>query len=271
MSNLYRVFKKGGGANSGGSDGGGGGVVDQTVVAGSQNAVSGGGVATAIAAANVSPAFSGTPTAPTAAQTTSNTQIATTAYCTTKFAPKASPAFSGTPIAPTAPQGTNSTQLATTAFVATAVASASSGGGSYPSQLTFPFVIIGSGTGGSWRIEHPYYTGIPLFVNVSTPIGMSGSISVGLFEYFDNTVPRSNCESWQIELDSYSGNATNNINPWSVDWGTNPGVQRWQLYFKDTGYGYGFDVEVLVTNFQGSQDPAFYRITVTPSMQAQNA
>jgi hypothetical protein len=59
----------------------------------------------------VSPAFSGTPTAPTAAAGTSTTQLATTAFVTS------SPQFVGIPTAPTAAAGTNSTQLATTEFV----------------------------------------------------------------------------------------------------------------------------------------------------------
>jgi hypothetical protein len=58
-----------------------------------------------------SPAFFGTPTAPTAVSGTSTTQIATTAFVT------ASPAFSGTPTAPTAAYNNNTTQIATTAFV----------------------------------------------------------------------------------------------------------------------------------------------------------
>jgi hypothetical protein len=58
-----------------------------------------------------SPQFTGVPTAPTAATGTNSTQIATTAFVTT------SPALSGTPTAPTAAPGTNSTQIATTAFV----------------------------------------------------------------------------------------------------------------------------------------------------------
>ena len=62
----------------------------------------------------VSPAFSGTPTAPTAAAGTGTTQLATTAFVQGE---KVSPAFSGTPTAPTAVAGTNTTQLATTAFV----------------------------------------------------------------------------------------------------------------------------------------------------------
>ena len=71
-----------------------------------------------------SPTFTGTPAAPTAAQGTSTTQIATTAFVnaeiaadTAALAPLASPTFTGVPAAPTASQGTNTTQLATTAYV----------------------------------------------------------------------------------------------------------------------------------------------------------
>lgn len=103
------------------------------------------------AAPLVSPAFTGTPTAPTAAQNTNTTQIATTAFVLgqanstagtiamngvqaagssnlyaradhvhpsdTAKANLASPTFTGTPAAPTASVDTNTTQLATTAFV----------------------------------------------------------------------------------------------------------------------------------------------------------
>ena len=62
----------------------------------------------------VSPAFSGTPTAPTAAALTNTTQIATTAFVQGE---KISPVFTGTPAAPTAVAGTNTAQIATTAFV----------------------------------------------------------------------------------------------------------------------------------------------------------
>ena len=110
--------------------------------------------ADALKAPLASPAFSGTPTGPTATVGTNTTQLATTAFVlangssvppatvnplmdgtaavgtTTKYAredhvhptdtsraPLASPGFSGTPTAPTATAGTNTTQLATTAFV----------------------------------------------------------------------------------------------------------------------------------------------------------
>jgi hypothetical protein len=97
----------------------------------------------------VSPALTGTPTAPTATDGTNTTQLATTAFVqaakptienvltstsTTNAlsaaqgkalndakAPLVSPALTGTPTAPTAAAGTNTTQLATTAFVQAAL------------------------------------------------------------------------------------------------------------------------------------------------------
>nr|MDA8249158.1 hypothetical protein [Rhodospirillales bacterium] len=72
-----------------------------------------------------SPAFTGTPTAPTAAAGTNTTQIATTAFVASSIAPLAplaSPAFTGTPTAPTPAAGTNNTDIATTAFVAASYA-----------------------------------------------------------------------------------------------------------------------------------------------------
>ena len=69
-----------------------------------------------------SPTFTGTPAAPTASAGTNTTQLATTAFVNTSFAPLASPTLTGTPAAPTANAGTSTTQLATTAFVATSFA-----------------------------------------------------------------------------------------------------------------------------------------------------
>lgn len=72
-----------------------------------------------------SPAFTGTPTVPTATAGTNTTQAASTAFVASAVSPKAntaSPTFTGTPAAPTATAGTSTTQVATTAFVGTAVA-----------------------------------------------------------------------------------------------------------------------------------------------------
>lgn len=66
-----------------------------------------------------SPAFTGTPTAPTPITSDNSTKIATTAYVTAKmgtFISNPSPALTGTPTAPTAATGTSTTQIATTAF-----------------------------------------------------------------------------------------------------------------------------------------------------------
>jgi|TARA_B100001939_G_scaffold211852_1_gene182271 hypothetical protein len=76
-----------------------------------------------------SPTFTGTPAAPTAAQGTSTTQIATTAFVNAEIAadtaakaPLADPTFTGVPAGPTAAVSTNTTQLATTAFVVAEIA-----------------------------------------------------------------------------------------------------------------------------------------------------
>ena len=65
-----------------------------------------------------SPAFTGTPTAPTAGTSTNTTQIATTAFVKAQaYATLASPTLTGTPAAPTAAASTDTTQIATTAYV----------------------------------------------------------------------------------------------------------------------------------------------------------
>jgi hypothetical protein len=103
-------------------------------------------------AALASPAFTGTPTAPTAAGGTNTTQIATTAFVATNYAPLASPALTGTPTAPTATTGTNTTQIATTAFVQQEVAS-------------------GTPVGGWFQIEEQIISGTPSTVEFDTGIG----------------------------------------------------------------------------------------------------
>jgi hypothetical protein len=63
-----------------------------------------------------SPAFTGTPTAPTPAGGDNSTKIATTAFVNA-YAPLASPTFTGTPAAPTPATADNTTKIATTAYV----------------------------------------------------------------------------------------------------------------------------------------------------------
>ena len=102
-----------------------------------------------------SPTFTGTPTAPSAADGTNTTQLSTTAFVQTAInllkstvssgfdtlakietalglkAPLESPTFTGTPAVPTAAPGTNTTQAASTAFVAAAVTGAVAGVASF--------------------------------------------------------------------------------------------------------------------------------------------
>jgi hypothetical protein len=136
-------------------------------------------------------ALTGVPTAPTAAQTVNNTQLATTAYVRAAIAAipadvtsfngrtgavtlinndisaaggalLAGPAFSGVPTAPTAVAGTNTTQLATTAFVAAATAA---GGGvtSFNGRSGVVTLSLADVTGaGGAPLASPTFTGVPL-------------------------------------------------------------------------------------------------------------
>jgi hypothetical protein len=92
------------------------------------------GVSTAGLAPINSPSFTGTPNGPTAATSSTTTQLATCAFvknaitaALSGYAQLASPVFTGTPGAPTAAGGTNNGQIATTAFVQSAITSAISG------------------------------------------------------------------------------------------------------------------------------------------------
>jgi hypothetical protein len=104
-----------------------------------------------VQAQKASPAFTGIPTAPTAAAGTSTSQIATTAFVSN------SPQFSGTPTAPTATPGTNSTRIATTAYV--------DGGPQFVAAPTAPTLPQGTETTQLATTEFvtrgPQFSGIP--------------------------------------------------------------------------------------------------------------
>jgi hypothetical protein len=117
-----------------------------------------------------SPAFTGTPTAPTPPSGNNSTQIATTAWVVSEvgstlgagFAPIASPAFSGVPTAPTAAQGTSTGQLATTAFVMDAITESTTGVASFNTR-TGAVVLIASdlSAAGGALLVSPAFTGSP--------------------------------------------------------------------------------------------------------------
>lgn len=129
-----------------------------------------------------SPAFTGTPTAPTAAPGTNTTQLATCAFvtaaiATAPYAPLASPGFTGTPTGPTAAPGTNTTQLATTAYVTAALAAFSGAGVTSFNSRTGAVNLIAndiSSVGGA-LLASPAFTGAP-----SAPTALLGTNSTQL-------------------------------------------------------------------------------------------
>jgi hypothetical protein len=137
-----------------------------------------------------SPAFTGTPTAPTATVGTSTGQLATTAFVQAAIAGGAgvvsfnsragvvvlqaadvtgvggaliaSPAFTGVPTAPTASPGTNNTALATTAFVAAAIASGTGHVISFNTRSGAVTLTLADITGvGGAPLASPAFTGVP--------------------------------------------------------------------------------------------------------------
>jgi hypothetical protein len=138
------------------------------------------------------PAFTGTPTANTAAPGTNTQQLATTAFVAAALAAistgvtsfngrtgpvvlqgndvsaaggalVASPTFTGVPAAPTATTGTSTTQLATTAFVAAAIAAGVSGVSTWNGRAGAVTMTIADITGvGGAPIASPALTGVPL-------------------------------------------------------------------------------------------------------------
>jgi hypothetical protein len=115
-----------------------------------------------------SPAFTGTPTAPTPPPLDSSTRIATTAFVLTEtgFAPLASPAFTGLPTAPTPTAGTNNTQLATTGFVVTAIAGISVGVSTFNGRSGAVSLLANDITAaGGAILASPAFTGTPTAPN----------------------------------------------------------------------------------------------------------
>jgi hypothetical protein len=153
----------------------------------------------------VSPVFSGTPQAPTAAPGTDTGQLATCAFVLNELggasigvmsfngrggavvltladvtgvggAPLASPALTGTPTAATAAAGVSTTQLATTAFVANAVAAATAGVASFNGRTGAVTLLANdiSAAGGA-LLASPNFSGTP-----SAPTASSGTSTTQL-------------------------------------------------------------------------------------------
>jgi hypothetical protein len=121
----------------------------------------------------MSPAFIGTPTAPTVLPTDNSQSIATTAFVSTagvgllnsvaaSYAPIVSPNFGGYPSAPTAPPGSSTAQLATTAFVMNAVSAATAGVASFNGRTGIVDLETADVTNaGGALLNSPVFTGTP--------------------------------------------------------------------------------------------------------------
>jgi hypothetical protein len=124
-----------------------------------------------------SPAFTGTPTAPTAAPDNKTTQIATTAYVQAELS--ASPALGGTPTAATATFGTNTTQLATTAFVQNAVVAVRAtkliADGSYSLGVGDDGNVIEMGSANANSVTIPTNASVPFSIGVVVEIFQAGA------------------------------------------------------------------------------------------------
>ena len=170
--------------------------------------------------ANVaSPTFTGTPAAPTAAQGTNTTQIATTAFVNAEIAadtaakaPLASPTFTGVPAAPTASSGTNTTQIATTAFVTAAIdpntATTDTAQTFTPAQ-TFTAASVHNG---GLTVDGPYKqaaeTVSALDIDLSTGNYFTKTISANSTFTFSNPPASGTVGSFTLELTHTSGTVT---------------------------------------------------------------
>jgi hypothetical protein len=101
----------------------------------------------------LSPVFTGSPSAPTPAFGTRNTQLATTNFVANEFSTISSPVFTGSPTAPTPAFGDSSENIATTEFVSTMAFSSS-----LPAQTgNSGKTIVTNGTTASWGYIVPDY------------------------------------------------------------------------------------------------------------------
>lgn len=127
---------------------------------------------------SASPAFTGTPTAPTPSAGTNTTQVATAAFVQTAistltasvgttYAPLASPVFTGNPTAPTPTTADNDTSIATTAFVKNQ--------GYITSSALSPYLTTSAAALTYAPVNDPTFTGAP---NSPTPATTSDSTRI---------------------------------------------------------------------------------------------
>ena len=228
-----------------------------------------------------SPAFTGTPTAPTAGVGTSTTQVATTAFVHAAIAALpaqvatfngragavtltaadvtgvggallASPALSGSPTAPTAAVGTSTTQLATTAFVAAALAAgvvSSWNGRAGAVTLTAADV---TDVGGA-LLAGPAFTGLPTAPTAAqtinnTQIATTAYVRTAVAGY----VPLVGASTITGNITIQGGtsgqvDANLYVNAWGNNsipyiWGRNSNVTMWAIWLGNTGNAQDFQI-----------------------------
>lgn len=90
----------------------------------------------------------------------------------------ASPAFTGTPTAPTAPPATATTQLATTAFVMNEIAATTAGVASFNTRVGAVTLLLSDVTGvGGAPLDSPAFTGTPTVPTPVSPVAATLTIA----------------------------------------------------------------------------------------------
>jgi hypothetical protein len=127
------------------------------------------------AAPLASPAFTGTPTAPTQSLADNSTKLATTAMVQAAlasfgdtfafYAPLASPALTGNPTAPTQTAGTNNTRIATTAYADAGLVANAQSGTTYTLVLTDQNKVVECTNASAITVT------VPTTASVAFPVG----------------------------------------------------------------------------------------------------
>ena len=161
----------------------------------------------------VSPAFTGVPTAPTAAQGDASSQVATDAFVSNAIAggtvttwngrrgavsltlsdvqsvggaPIASPSFTGTPVVPTAAPGTANGQAASTAFVENAITAGTAGVASWNTRTGAVALTLADVTGvGGAPLLSPALTGTP---TAPTPTAGDSTTKIATTAYVETAI-----------------------------------------------------------------------------------
>ncbi len=163
------------------------------------------------------PTFTGVPAAPTAAGGTSTTQIATTSFVATSFAPKASPTFSGTITTPlTASRAVvtgASSELAASAITATELGYLTGLTENLSTSLTAKQPVNVFATGGATTLSAARFQ---VYVATSGTVNLPASPTVG-----DVVVLLATGSSVT------AGRSGKNINGATSDWTVTGGTESW--------------------------------------------